>query len=161
MRDRIDVREIIIILVAGCCMGMVFNTVHKNKIPFITPSKAEIYAQKNIPTLTMEKAKAEFDRGVAIFLDARDREEYEEGHVRGALSLPVRHIEIYYPGMKKLLPKEAHIIVYCASPECNASLYLAEELVKLRYEHIEVMLGGWEEWEELGYPDEVSSGTGT
>ena len=156
MRKRMNIKEIIVILVAGCCMGMVFNSVNRNKIPLIAPTKAEIYARRNIPTLTMEEAKADFDRGIAIFLDARDPDEYQEGHIKGALNLPVRHLDVYYPRMKALLPKEAHLILYCASPECNASLYLAEELARLEYDRIEVMLGGWEGWEELGYPAEGS-----
>ena len=151
MRKRVNIKEIIIILVVGICAGMVFNIFHKNKIPFITPSKAEIYALKNIPTLTLDEARTRFDRGV-LFLDARDPEEFEEGHVRGALSLPVRHIDLYYPKMKGQIAKDMEIVVYCASPECNASLYLAEELVNLKYERIEVMLDGWEGWEDAGHP---------
>lgn len=161
MREIVNIKEVIIILVAGCCMGLVFNSASKNKIPWVAPTKAEIYASKNIPTLTMEEARAEFEKGSAIFLDARDPDEYHEGHIKGALSLPVRHLEVYYPRVKQVLPKDAHIVVYCASPECNASLYLAEELVKLHYENIEVMLGGWEAWEDLGYPREGSLTAGS
>ena len=46
------------------------------------------------------------------------------------------------------------IVVYCESPECNASLYLAEELITLGFGWIEVMVGGWEEWEDMAYPTE-------
>jgi rhodanese-related sulfurtransferase len=156
MRRRVKVKEIVVILAAGICMGMVFNTFHNNRIPFITPSKAEIYARKNIPTLTIEEARARFDRGV-LFVDARDPEDYHEGHVRGALNLPVRHFELYYTKLKQQLAKDAEIVLYCASPECNASLYLAEELATLKYTHIKVMLGGWAEWEDNEYPREESS----
>jgi rhodanese-related sulfurtransferase len=131
----------------------VFNTFHKNRIPFITPSRAEVYARKNIPILTIGEARARFDRGV-LFLDARDPEDFEEGHVKGALNLPVRHLDLYYPKVKEQIPKDAEIVVYCASPECNASLYLAEELARLKYERIEVMLEGWEGWEKLDHPRE-------
>lgn len=154
MSRKINIKEILIILLIGCCTGVVFNLFHENRISFIAPSKAEIYARKNIPGLTMEEAKARFDAGGAIFLDARDPHEYQEKHVKGALNLPVRHIELYYPKMKGLLPKDADIVVYCIGEECNASLYLAEELIKLKYENIKVMLGGWEKWEEAGYPAE-------
>jgi rhodanese-related sulfurtransferase len=156
MRERIKIKEIVVILAIGICAGMVFNTFHKNKIPFITPPKAEIYARKNIPTLTMDEARAKFDRGV-LFVDARDPEEYAEAHIKGALNLPVRHLDVYYPRAKEQMAEDMEIVVYCASPECNASLYLAEELVGLKYEGIEVMVGGWEEWEKLGWPSE---GTG-
>ena len=151
MRSKVNAREVVIILAAGICFGMVFNTFYKNRIPFITPSKAEIYARKNIPTLTLEEAKAVFDRGV-LFIDARDPEEFEEGHVKDAINLPVRHLDLYYQKVKERVPKDAEIVVYCASPECNAGLYLAEEMVALKYEHIKVMLDGWDGWEDAGYP---------
>jgi rhodanese-related sulfurtransferase len=151
MRNSVNAREVVAIIAAGICMGMVFNTFHKDRIPFIAPPKAEIYARKNIPTLTLEEAKARFDKGV-IFVDARDPEEFEEGHVKDAISLPVRHLDLFYPKVKERIPKDVEIVVYCASPECNAGLYLAEEMVALKYEHIEVMIEGWEGWEKAGYP---------
>ena len=148
------VKEIFVIMLIGCCIGVVFNFFWENKIPFITRSKAEIYAQKNIPTFTLEETKKKFDQGESIFLDARDASEYQRKHIKGALNLPVRHFELYYPKMKKLLPKDAEIVVYCAGEECGASLHLAEELIRLQYKNIRVFLGGWVEWNKAGYPAE-------
>ena len=151
MWNKVNLRDVVVILAAGICLGVVFNTFHKNRIPLITPSKAEIYARKNIPTLTVDEARARYDRGV-LFVDARDPQDFEEGHVKGALNLPVRHLDLYYPRVKEQIPKDVEIVLYCASPECNASLYLAEELVKLKHKHIQVMLEGWDGWEEHGHP---------
>jgi rhodanese-related sulfurtransferase len=148
------VREALVILALGCGLGLLFNSFQANGIPFIAPSKAEVYARKNIPTLNLEEARAKLDRGDVLFLDARDPADFQEAHIKGALNLPVRHFDLYYPKMKNTLPKDAEIVVYCESPECNASLYLAEELITLGYVRIEVMLGGWEEWEDSGYPAE-------
>ena len=123
-------------------------------MPFITPSKAELYALKNIPSLTLEETKEKFDQGGIIFLDARRAGEYELKHIKDALSLPVSHFDLYYPKMKKLLLKDAEIVVYCAGEECGASLHLSEELINLKYKNIKVFLGGWVEWNKAGYPAE-------
>ncbi len=154
--NRPKVKEICLIIVVGCCMGMAFNLFWENRVPFITPPKAEIYAQRNIPTLTAEETKAKLDQVGVIILDARKAEEFEQNHIKGAWSLPVTHFSLYYPKMKEVLPKDAEIIVYCAGEECGASLHLAEELTRLRYKNIKVFLGGWVEWKKAEYPYESS-----
>lgn len=152
--NRMKVKEACFIIGISCCVGVVFNFFWINRVPFITPSKAELYAKKEIPTLTLEETKEKLDQGGVIFLDAREAGEYELKHIRGALSLPVSHFGLYYPKMKKLLLKEAEIVVYCAGEECGASLHLAEELIGLQYKNIQVFLGGWVEWNKAGYPAE-------
>ncbi len=150
--NRLDVKEICLIVGISCCIGVVFNFFWVNRVPFITPSKAEMYAQKNIPALTLEETKEKLDQGGTIFLDAREAREYELKHIKDALNLPVSHFDLYYPKMKKFLTKDAEIVVYCAGEECGASLHLAEELIGLQYENIRVFLGGWVEWNKAGYP---------
>ncbi len=151
---RLRIKETFLIIGLSCCVGVVFNFFWVNSVPFITPPKAEMYAKKNIPSLSLEETKAKFDQGGIIFLDARKADEYKLKHIKGALSLPVTHFELYYPRMKKLLPKDAEIVVYCEGEECGASLHLAEELIGLRYKNIQVFLGGWVEWNKAGYPAE-------
>ena len=152
--NRLKVKEICLIAGISCCIGVVFNFFWINRVPFITPSKAELYALKNIPSLTLEETKEKFDQGGIIFLDARRAVEYELKHIKGALSLPVSHFDLYYPKMKKLLLKDAEIVVYCEGEECGASLHLSEELINLKYKNIKVFLGGWVEWNKAGYPAE-------
>jgi len=151
---ELNIKEIFLIIGVGCCIGVVFNFFWINKVPFITPSKVEQYALKNIPTITLEESKKKLDQKGSIFLDARKAADYEQNHIKNAYSLPVNHFELYYPKMKNMLPKDADIVVYCEGEECGASLHLAEEMIKLRYENINVFLGGWIEWNKAGYPAE-------
>lgn len=152
--QKLKIKEILVIIGISCCTGVVFNLFWTNRVPFITPPKAEIYAQKRILTITLEEAGKKHNQGAAIFLDARDAGQYQLKHIKGALNLPVRHFELYYSKMKKLLPKDAEIVVYCEGEECGASLHLAEELIGLQYKRIQVFLGGWVEWNKAGYPAE-------
>ena len=152
--NRLNIKEICLIIGISCCIGVVFNFFWVNRVPFITPSKAEMYAKKEIPTISLEETREKLDQKGIIFLDARNADEYKLRHIKGALSLPVTQFELYYPKMKKLLPKDAEIVVYCAGEECRASLHLAEELVGLQYTNIHVFLGGWVEWKKAGYPEE-------
>jgi len=151
---RLNIKETVLIIGLSCCVGVVFNLFWENKIAFITPSKAEIYAKKNIPSLSLEEARAIFDKDEAIFLDARKADDYNLRHIKGALNLPVTLFDLYYPKMKKRLPKDRKIVVYCEGESCGASLHLSEELIGLNYKKIQVFLGGWIDWKKAGYPEE-------
>ena len=146
--------EVILIAFIGICFGVLFNLTWVNRVPFITPSKAVLYAMKNIPSLTLEETKRLHDEGGTLFVDARRARDYERRHIKGALNLPVNHFELYYPKLKSKLPKDADIVVYCEGEECGASLHLSEELVRMQYTDIKVFLGGWIEWNKAGYPSE-------
>ena len=152
--NSLKIKEICLIVGISGCIGIVFNLFWVNRVPFITPSKAEMYAKKEIPTISLEETREKLDKKGIIFLDAREADEYEAKHIKDALSLPVTHFDLYYPKMKNLLPKDAEIVVYCAGEECGASLHLAEELIGLQYKNILVFLGGWVEWNKAGYPAE-------
>ena len=79
------------------------------------------------------KAKALMDseRGY-IIIDARTQEEYDEGHIPGAILIP--EYEIADRAEKELPDKDQLILVYCRSG--RRSKIAAEELVKLGYTNI-------------------------
>jgi len=41
-----------------------------------------------------------YDSGEAVFVDARSREDYEEGHIKGAVSLPVGQFHDFIEAFK-------------------------------------------------------------
>lgn len=50
------------------------------------------------------------------------------------------------------LQHDENIVVYCAGPDCLASAYAYEMMVKIGYTHVRRYVGGIYEWEEAGYP---------
>lgn len=62
-----------------------------------------------VPRVELEKAKAAFDSGAAIFVDARGADAYAESHIPGALSIPVAELE----SRMNELDKNQWIITYC------------------------------------------------
>ena len=50
-----------------------------------------------------------FDKGAAVLIDVRTKEEFKEKHADQAVNIPVQLMERYY----KYLPKDKEIIVYC------------------------------------------------
>ena len=47
---------------------------------------------------------------------------------------------------------DENIVVYCAGPDCLASAYAYEMMVRNGYTHVRRYLGGIYDWEEAGYP---------
>ena len=77
-----------------------------------------------------------------IIIDARTQEEYDAGHIPGAILIP--EYEIAARAEKELPNKEQLILVYCRSG--RRSKIAAEELVKLGYTNVKEF-GGIIDWQ--------------
>ena len=87
------------------------------------------------------KALMDSESGYVI-IDARTQEEYDQGHIPGAILVP--EYEIADRAEKELLDKDQLILVYCRSG--RRSKIAAEELVKLGYTNVKEF-GGIIDWE--------------
>ena len=76
-----------------------------------------------------------------VILDARTQEEYDEGHIPGAILIP--YDEILEKAEDVLTDKNQLILVYCRSG--RRSKLAAEDLVKLGYTNIKEF-GGIIDW---------------
>ena len=99
--------------------------------------------QKQYKMITMEEAKTlmETEKDY-IILDVRTREEYEEGHIPGAICIPVE--EIGTKEIPQFPNKEQMLLVYCRSG--NRSKVAAEGLAGLGYVNV-IEFGGIRDWE--------------
>lgn len=99
-----------------------------------------------------------FDAGAALFLDARDTDEYEAGHIPGAMRLSESDAASQPESVKNLPVRGRPIIAYCQGGDCEASLDLARNLVASGYRKVLVFTGGFPEWAAAGYPVEGGRG---
>ena len=92
--------------------------------------------------ITAEEAKRimDIEEGY-IILDVRAQEEYDEGHIPGAILIP--HTEIEARAEEVLTDKDQLILVYCRSG--RRSKIAAEALVELGYTNIKEF-GGIIDW---------------
>lgn len=79
-------------------------------------------------------------RAGARLVDVRTREEYEAGHVEGAMLLPYEQIEAR---AAEVGPREAPVVVYCASGRRSA--IAAATLRRLGFTHVHD-LGPMDAW---------------
>ena len=92
--------------------------------------------------INAEEAKERLDSGDALILvDVRTKEEFDAGHIEGALLLPNEEILDTPP---ELLPdKNAEILLYCRSG--NRSAQAAKKLVAMGYTNV-YDFGGIIDW---------------
>ena len=92
--------------------------------------------------ITAEKAKQIMDTEEGyVILDVRTQEEYNQGHIPGAIVIP--HEEIADKAEEALTDKDQLILVYCRSG--RRSKIAAEALVELGYTNIKEF-GGIIDW---------------
>ena len=97
-------------------------------------------------------SKHYFNSESAIFIDARDPEDFENGHIKNSINIPYDYYEDYEEVIDGLDDTNIYII-YCNGEECSLSIDLADYLFSEKlFEKILVFEGGWPEWKEAGYP---------
>jgi len=86
-----------------------------------------------------------------IILDVREQQEYEAGHLPGAVHVPRGHLETR---IETALPDHSRrVIAYC-STQNRSALAAVTMKEQLGYEDVAVMTGGYTLWRDRGYPFE-------
>jgi sulfur-carrier protein adenylyltransferase/sulfurtransferase len=83
----------------------------------------------------------------AVWVDVRERDEWEEGHIPDAVHVPRGYLESRIEGVAS--DKAAPVVLYCASG--NRSAFAAKALQELGYEHAASLHGGFTDWKRNGY----------
>ena len=92
--------------------------------------------------ITQEKAKEMMDTQEVIVLDVREQNEYDSGHIPGAVLLPVGTID-EDTAAEVISQKDSTVLVYCRSG--NRSKTASSTLVELGYTNI-YEFGGINTW---------------
>jgi rhodanese-related sulfurtransferase len=99
----------------------------------------------------LEKGPAAF-----VLVDARNKVDFDERHIPGAMNVPYRTISAE---TTKNLSKDKPVVVYCWGPGCNAATKAAVRLAALGF-RVKEMIGGIEYWQKEGYPTASSKANG-
>jgi rhodanese-related sulfurtransferase len=157
-------KEISIILGVSLLIAFIFNYYHSAGIALVgqwdTDQGVVTARAKNdivievIEIENVDQARKLYDSGKYIFVDARSVEDYEAGHISGAVSLPVGQFEENIAAFLERHPPEASIITYCSGRTCQDSHRLAENLLAFGYGNVNVFIDGFPGWEAEGHPIE-------
>jgi adenylyltransferase/sulfurtransferase len=82
-----------------------------------------------------------------VLIDVRERNEYESGHLPGAIHISKSYIEVLLE--ERVPDRQTPITLYCAGG--SRSLLAAESVMRLGYTNVESMIDGVGGWKACGY----------
>jgi rhodanese-related sulfurtransferase len=107
----------------------------------------EFRSTRDASNVVSRDEAASLSRQKAVLLDVRPRSEFEAGHLRGAVNIPIDELS----GRLDELPKGQRIIAYCRGVYCLLADEAADLLIANGFDVVRLD-GGWPEWQSEGRP---------
>ncbi len=85
-----------------------------------------------------------------LLLDARSPELFAEGHIKGAISLPMVDIEEVLADFIARIDRDQVVMTYCSGFGCPDSFDLGMRLIEEGFSDVRVFEGGYPEWRDAG-----------
>src|SRR5215472_4537958 len=103
-------------------------------------------AKKNIAEISPQDAAAKLKTGEAVIIDVRERDEWDEGHIPGAMHMSRATIEL---DMEEKVP-DPNAIIICHCGGGGRGALATENLQKMGYKNVRNMAGGLKAWKAAG-----------
>lgn len=126
------------------------NKTDSHIVQEVTPDISKPFSQPI--AIKLSRAYQLYKQGV-IFIDSRSKEEYAQGHIKGAINIPFYESEKYEDVLSKI-DKNDLIVTYCSGEDCDTSILHGDELFEKGYKRVYIFHGGWNDWLDAGYPVE-------
>src|SRR5947207_4328071 len=120
------------------------------------PSYRELLqqARAEIAELDAERARELIDNGEPVVVDVREQDEWDEGHIPGAVHIPRGHLE---SRIERVAPDPSRrVLLYCSAG--NRSAFAAKTLEEMGFEDVASLAGGFTDWKRNGFPVELHAG---
>jgi molybdopterin/thiamine biosynthesis adenylyltransferase/rhodanese-related sulfurtransferase len=120
------------------------------------PTYRELLQQvrAEIDEIDASSARDLVDAGAAIVIDVREQDEWDEGHIPGAVHIPRGYLE---SRIERTAPDPSRqVLLYCSAG--NRSAFAAKTLEEMGYEDVVSLSGGFTDWKRNGFPIELQSG---
>jgi sulfur-carrier protein adenylyltransferase/sulfurtransferase len=120
------------------------------------PNYRELLQQvrSEISEIDATEARDRIESGEPVVVDVREQDEWDEGHIPGAVYVPRGHLE---SRIERLAPDTARpVVVYCSAG--NRSAFAAKTLTELGYEDVVSLAGGFTDWKRNGFPVQLQAG---
>lgn len=116
-------------------------------VPRFTPQPMPKFSQL-VDRVTADELRAELKAKTATLFHVGAKDEYDAGHIPGALWMP----ESEAAARVKRLPKSRHIVLYCDCDDEGASTRTAFLLRASEHANVSVLDGGYRAWLDAGLP---------
>jgi rhodanese-related sulfurtransferase len=105
-------------------------------------------SRKSGPSLSPQEAINLVNRENGVFLDLRDAGEYKQGHITGALHMPLSKIDARLAELEKY--KSSPIVLVCKMGQQAGTV--GKKLRAQGFQQVYKMAGGMMEWSNLQLP---------
>jgi rhodanese-related sulfurtransferase/DNA-binding HxlR family transcriptional regulator len=103
---------------------------------------ARDYLGDEVEAISRDELRGRLRRGDVVVVDVRPAEEFDAGHIEGALSIPVDELDEQLAE----LPADSEIVAYCRGAFC-AYAHEAVRTLRARGRSARRLEGGWPEWQ--------------
>jgi rhodanese-related sulfurtransferase len=117
-------------------------------------SQATETGQARLPQPVLLAEVRELLAAGALPVDAREATFFSEGHLPGAISLPLGEFGTQLPEFQQRADPGKPLVLYCNGYGCPDSFDLGMFLLNAGYRDVRVYEGGFPEWRDAGLPVE-------
>ncbi len=145
-------RDALLIIAASAAAGGAMSLFHPRGYLLVGRSAL---ARRQMVYISPEEGKIKLDGGSALFIDAREKEEFRHSRISGATNLPASTVSP--PGARpdfSFLDRQIEIVIYCDGAGCGAAETLAGSIMAKYRRHVYILESGFPGWESAGYPVE-------
>jgi rhodanese-related sulfurtransferase len=145
--------EAMVIAALGAVIGLSFN--HRLVLETVGKSAAARTAAASVSAYPVPVSLAELESLLAaggLAVDARAAETYREGHLPGAVSLPLAEVDDRLELFRSRIAPGRTLVVYCSGAGCPDSFDLAVRLKGEGYRDVRVFEEGLPGWMAAGLP---------
>jgi rhodanese-related sulfurtransferase/DNA-binding transcriptional ArsR family regulator len=112
-----------------------------------------LHNRETLQAITTQELQSLISQGNVVILDVRPITEYEQGHIAGALSIPIEELD---ERLSEISPSH-EVVAYCRGPYCVFADEAAELLAAKGYS-VRQLREGYPDWELAGLPIERAQG---
>ncbi|EMO0276873.1 sulfurtransferase [Pseudomonas aeruginosa] len=106
-------------------------------------------ARQHIDEVSPEAAETLMREADAV-IDVREPDEYQSGHIPGAINIPRGLLEFRLSNSPELAARDLNVILYCKTS--GRAALAARSLADMGYLQVRSIEGGYDAWHEAGKP---------
>ncbi|HLX13176.1 MAG TPA: rhodanese-like domain-containing protein [Bacteroidota bacterium] len=112
-------------------------------------AKAFTKKDNGYSVISLDQVKRLLKEKRGVFVDAREPDEFDAGHLPGAINIPYLESENHFNQMMQI-PQDTLIVVYCSSSECPLGRDLIDFMRGMDFKKVMLYDEGWEGWTKAG-----------
>lgn len=150
LERKVSWLDFVLIFGLSVLFAVAFNHTNPNGIALFPGPVSAV----PVPTLEPSEAMEEHKKGSALFVDAMPSHFYDQGHIQGAVNIPLPLFDISYMMHLGEESKERRMIVYGKTISRPYDEAVAGKLLLRGHKNVRLLQGGLDAWAKRGYPVE-------